>query len=96
MDGVIAPTDSRYRGDVRRYESGLDDEADEEKIRCEIKQRVARKKRNDEGTTWTPNFFRLRPHPFIEDEHVWEFIQDNNYWQRRERGDWEGLPDLWN
>lgn len=47
MEGVIAPTDARFRPDQRMLENGLGDEADEEKIRLEVKQRAARKLRND-------------------------------------------------
>jgi len=35
MNGLIAPTDSRYRGDQRYYEEGQIDEADDEKARIE-------------------------------------------------------------
>ena len=43
MDGVIPPTDARYRNDMRLWEQGKEDEADEEKVRLEVKQRRARK-----------------------------------------------------
>ena len=57
MKGVVAPTDTRFRGDQRLFEEGQVDEADEEKIRLEVKQRKARKLRNDAGETWKTNFF---------------------------------------
>mgnify|MGYP000217242380 CR=1 FL=1 len=34
---AIAPTDSRFRGDQRLFEQGLQAEADEEKTRLEVK-----------------------------------------------------------
>jgi hypothetical protein len=37
MKQFIAPTDCRLRGDMRLYEQGKVDEADEEKIRLEVK-----------------------------------------------------------
>lgn len=37
MKQFIAPTDARLRGDMRLYEQGKVDEADEEKIRLEVK-----------------------------------------------------------
>lgn len=80
MEGVVAPTDSRFRPDQRLLENGQGDQADEEKIRLEVKQRAARKLRNDQGLEWTPNFFRQGPHPYIEGETVYEFIEENNYW----------------
>ena len=36
---IMAPTDSRLRGDQRLFEEGKQSEADEEKLRLEIKQR---------------------------------------------------------
>lgn len=39
MNGVIAPTDSRLRGDMRLFEEGKMDLADAEKVRLEVKQR---------------------------------------------------------
>ena len=40
---VMAPTDSRLRGDQRLFENGKQVEADDEKLRLETKQRQARK-----------------------------------------------------
>jgi len=34
---LIAPTDSRFRGDQRFFEDGKNQEADDEKVRLEIK-----------------------------------------------------------
>ena len=56
---IIAPTDTRLRGDQRLYEQGDVDGADEEKVRLEVKQRKARKEREEAGGDhWTPNFFK--------------------------------------
>jgi hypothetical protein len=54
---VIAPSDSRFRGDQRLFEDGKWVEADEEKLRLEVKQRAARKKHTDDGTQHTFQFF---------------------------------------
>jgi hypothetical protein len=35
MVGIIAPTDTRFRGDIRLLEQGLIDESDLEKIEIE-------------------------------------------------------------
>ena len=43
MKKVIAPTDTRLRGDQRLWEEGKEEEAGEEKVRLEVKQRKARK-----------------------------------------------------
>ena len=71
------------------------DQADEEKIRLEVKQRKARKQREEAGIEWQPIFFKECAHDYLSGEKQWKFIQENNYWQRRERRDWSGLPDLW-
>lgn len=92
---ILPPCDTRLRGDQRLYEEGKVDEADEEKIRLEVKQRKTRKQREDAGIVWQPNFFMEVPHEFIEGEKQYKFIQENSYWDRRERKDWRGLPDLW-
>ena len=48
----LPPCDTRLRGDQRLFEEGQVDEADEEKIRLEVKQRKARKLREDAGGEW--------------------------------------------
>lgn len=45
MKGIVAPTDSRYRRDQQYWEEGKMAEADVEKQRLEVKQRVSRKAR---------------------------------------------------
>ena len=95
MRAILPPSDTRLRGDQRLWEEGQENESDEEKIRLEVKQRKNRKLRNDAGETWTQNLFKEIPHPFIQGERQYEWISQNNYWDRRERGDWRGLPDLW-
>lgn len=65
MSGVVAPTDTRFRGDQRLYEEGKEDAADEEKIRLEVKQRKARKERADAGVEWQPQFFNEVDHPHM-------------------------------
>lgn len=48
MKGHVAPTDSRWRGDLRLYEEGKVDESDIEKLKLEAQQR-ARRKQMEEG-----------------------------------------------
>jgi hypothetical protein len=45
----LPPSDTRLRGDQRLYEEGRVDEADEEKIRLEVKQRKNRKQMEEAG-----------------------------------------------
>ena len=80
MKKFVAPTDCRLRGDMRFYEEGKVDEADEEKIRLEVKQRKARKERHDSGIEWEPKFFKEVPHPLIEGEKRYEPVKERTYW----------------
>jgi hypothetical protein len=69
MEGVVAPTDSRFRGDLRLYEEGFVEDADEVKLRIEEKQRALRKKiEENEMPPWKPMFFREVKHPFLKPE----------------------------
>lgn len=106
MAGIIAPTDSRFRMDNRLFEQGLHDEADAEKVEIEQQQRRQRKLMEaGQLPQFTGNFFREIPHPHITDElehHeerpiMYELIEDDdkNYWARRQRKDWRGMPKLW-
>ena len=47
MVGIVAPTDSRFRGDQRLFEEGEVDEAEQEKMEIEKQQRRVRKKVED-------------------------------------------------
>lgn len=44
MKNYIAPTDSRYRGDIRNYEEGQMEKAEVEKCKIEVRQRLVRKR----------------------------------------------------
>lgn len=68
MKQVLPMSDTRLRGDQRLFEEGKVDEADAEKQRVEIKQRVARKNRADQCIEWEANFFTEQSHRFIEGE----------------------------
>ena len=65
MNGTLAPTDSRFRNDMRLFEEGKLDEADQEKIRLEVKQRKLRKDREEANITWKPQFFNEVNHPHV-------------------------------
>ena len=52
--GKWAPTDSRFRPDIRLLEEGTIDAAAEEKNRLEEKQRAARKERKKKKEEWKP------------------------------------------
>ena len=104
MASYICPTDSRFRGDIRNLEEGNFDQATHQKLEIEDQQRKVRKL-IDEGQQpeWQPRFFKQIAHPFLDkvdgdDEGPRMFVLiegDNGYWERRERKDWTGQPNLW-
>ncbi|KAI1290445.1 Oxysterol-binding protein-related protein 1 [Halotydeus destructor] len=87
MRKTLAPTDSRYRPDVRFLEEGQIDLAATEKNRLEEKQREARKLRKQNKEDWTPLWFSLKPNPHIK-QNLWSY--NGGYWNR----DFSSSPDL--
>jgi len=83
LEGVLPPTDSRYRPDVRALEEGNLDEAELEKLRVEEMQRDRRKRQLEREPRW-----------FKQVGDDW--IYTGGYWEGRERG-WEGvrIDNLW-
>jgi hypothetical protein len=65
MEGIIAPTDSRWRNDLRYFEEDLMEEADNEKVLIEEEQRRKRKIFEVNKQEWKPLFFDEVPHPFL-------------------------------
>lgn len=87
---VIAPTDSRFRPDLRAYEEGDTELGAKEKHRLEEKQRAARKQRKDEHA-WTPLYFE----EVIDEETGDKFFKNTDkYWYNRHRGTWDEAPDI--
>ncbi|XP_055332802.1 oxysterol-binding protein-related protein 1-like [Paramacrobiotus metropolitanus] len=96
MRGRLAPTDCRYRPDMRALENGDLDGASEQKNRLEEKQRAVRKaghshKRghsSKDKEDFTPMWFSMRknPHHGIED-----WMSNDKYWDR----DYSTCPDIY-
>ncbi|CAI5757426.1 unnamed protein product [Candida verbasci] len=76
----IAPTDTRLRPDQRNMEEGHYDEAAAEKHRVEVKQRQARKFREENKQPYNPSWFTKKKHP-ITGDIFWEY--NNKYWIER-------------
>lgn len=55
---LIAPTDTRFRGDQRYFENGQIPEAEDEKLRLEVKQRQRRKDMKEAEQEHIPEFFK--------------------------------------
>lgn len=91
LEKKIAPTDSRFRPDLRAFENGDIDEGAKEKHRLEEKQREVRKMRNEKGEFWTPLYFE----EVIDEDTGDKFFKINDkYWFNREAGDWSEAPDI--
>jgi hypothetical protein len=88
----LAPTDARFRPDQRALEIGEAQRATDEKLRLEEKQRAARRRREAAGEEWRVNWFERR---FDPDSQTEGWVYRGDYFERRARKDWEGLPDIW-
>ena len=88
----IAPTDSRRRPDQRLMEEGLWDEANQEKLRLEEKQRLARHARESLGhDSYEPKWFRKQHDPLTDSQiHIYT----NEYWDCKQKQDWSRCHDI--
>ncbi|CAL9183199.1 unnamed protein product [Musa hybrid cultivar] len=80
----LPPTDSRLRPDQRHLENGEYELANLEKLRLEQLQRQARRLQ-EKG--WQPRWFKKDG-----DDDCYRYM--GGYWVARERGNWEGIPDI--
>uniref|UniRef100_A0A4W6E8V6 Oxysterol binding protein n=1 Tax=Lates calcarifer TaxID=8187 RepID=A0A4W6E8V6_LATCA len=104
-DGV-APTDSRRRPDQRLMEDGRWDEANAEKQRLEEKQRIARREREREAASQRTSSQSEEGAPHDNYQALWfercedritgepVHIYKGGYWEAKERGSWDGCPDI--
>uniref|UniRef100_H2RXS5 Oxysterol-binding protein n=1 Tax=Takifugu rubripes TaxID=31033 RepID=H2RXS5_TAKRU len=88
MEGVIPPTDSRLRPDIRALENGDIDVASAEKKRLEEKQRMARKHRSKSTEEWKTRWFHQGPNPHNKAQD-WLYLK--GYWDRN----FTHLPDIY-
>lgn len=79
----LPPTDSRLRPDQRHLENGEYELANAEKLRLEQLQRQARKVQQK---GWRPRWF------YKDKDGCYHYV--GGYWEARERGDWNGIPDI--
>lgn len=77
IPGVLCPTDSRFRPDVRLYENGHVDAADGIKVKLENAQRQRAKERTEQ---WRPRWFYKGSSPFTGEE---SWVLRGDYWNRR-------------
>ena len=90
-DGFLPPTDSRLRPDQRALEHGDVDKAEATKARLEERQRARRKVLESHGQQWQPRFFEKVAEG---DEETWRLKEKGGYWERRVKGDWSGVGDV--
>ncbi|ODQ81387.1 hypothetical protein BABINDRAFT_7183 [Babjeviella inositovora NRRL Y-12698] len=76
----LPPTDTRLRPDQRAMEDGRYDEASNEKMRVEEKQRATRKRRELANEVYSPQWFVKKTHE-ITGESYWEYT--GQYWKQR-------------
>ncbi|OQV21820.1 Oxysterol-binding protein-related protein 1 [Hypsibius exemplaris] len=88
MKRFLAPTDCRYRPDIRALENGDLDTASLEKNRLEEKQRAARKTNKRGQDEWTPTWFQFEKNPVTKLED-WTFTE--RYWDR----DYSACPEIY-
>ncbi|CAF0817646.1 unnamed protein product [Rotaria sordida] len=90
----VAPTDSRRRPDQRLMEEGRWDEANQEKLRLEDKQRHSRKIRETQGNgidIFKPKWFVKQ---FDSMTHSDMHIFTNEYWEAKLKQDWSRCDDI--
>ena len=88
----VAPTDSRRRPDQRLMEDGRWDEANQEKLRLEEKQRQTRRARETNGhDSYTSKWFKKQHDPLTDSEM---HIYTQEYWECKQKQDWTRCDDI--
>ncbi|XP_070766535.1 oxysterol-binding protein-related protein 2b [Enoplosus armatus] len=88
MEASLAPTDCRFRPDIRAMENGNMDEASKEKERLEEKQRAARKGRAKNDEEWSTRWFQMGTNPYTGSQG-WLYTGD--YFSRN----YQDSPDVY-
>ncbi|GLD45490.1 oxysterol-binding protein-related protein 2-like isoform X1 [Lates japonicus] len=88
MEAILAPTDCRFRPDIRAMENGNMDGASKEKERLEEKQRAARKERAKNEEEWSTRWFLMGTNPYTGNQ---DWIYTGGYFSRN----YQDLPDIY-
>lgn len=102
IEDDVSPTDSRNRPDQRLMENCKWEEANQEKLRIEEKQRTWRRKREQESADalnegivldgYKPLWFEQIVDELTETPmHVYK----GGYWEGKEKSDWSACPDIY-
>ncbi|KAF8939484.1 hypothetical protein BGZ47_008152 [Haplosporangium gracile] len=95
LEKKLPKTDTRFRPDQSLFEHGRVEEADQEKLRVEQKQRELRKQMESRGVPWEVRWFEKRPDPQTEDPEGQTWVYKGGYWEARETGQWNEKIALW-
>ncbi|GAB0137427.1 hypothetical protein EsDP_00005692 [Epichloe bromicola] len=93
-NGKMAPTDCRLRPDQRYAEQGDLEAAEKWKLNLEEAQRARRRELEDRGDVHKSRWF-VKAEDSPDGEEVWKIkTGKEGYWEERSRGNWTGLPEL--
>ena len=95
--GKLPPTDSRLRPDQRLLEDDCFEEAEQTKAKLEEAQRKRRRAMEQEGKTWTPQWFEKveSPNGSFHGEEKWVLKRgEEGYWERRAKGAWDNVEHV--
>ena len=91
LEPNIAPTDSRLRPDQCLMEEGKWEEANQEKIALEDKQRARRRQMEAEGKEHISSWFTKAADEYTN-ESVYVFNRE--YWECKNKQDWNRCPHI--
>ncbi|XP_020896123.1 oxysterol-binding protein 2 isoform X2 [Exaiptasia diaphana] len=98
----VAPTDSRNRPDQRLMEDCKWEEANQEKLRIEDKQRAWRRRREQESAEALDEGIVLDGYKPVWFEQIVDELTETpmhvykgGYWEAKEKADWSPCPDIY-
>ncbi|KAG0043199.1 Oxysterol-binding protein- protein 3 [Gryganskiella cystojenkinii] len=95
LETKLPKTDTRFRPDQSLFERGRVEEADQEKLRVEQRQRELRKAMESRGEQWDVRWFEKKADPQTEDPEGQTWVYKGGYWEARETGEWNEKVTLW-
>ncbi|KAI7820142.1 Oxysterol-binding protein-domain-containing protein [Gamsiella multidivaricata] len=95
LEQKLPKTDTRFRPDQSLFERGKVEEADQEKLRVEQRQRELRKAMETKGEPWEVRWFEKKADAETEDPEGQTWRYKGGYWETRETGEWNEKVALW-
>jgi hypothetical protein len=87
QEGTLCPTDSRFRPDLRAWESGQEDKAEQLRQHVRSHQHQLNESGEDKDL---PRWFVRKEHP-VTRAQMWVYDQNAQFWDKK----YEGVPKLW-